>query len=227
MNDDTEIVSVYQPLDGRMPEPAPDEPLPAPQPPRPMRADARRNYERLVSVATEAFLRHGRNASLDDIAKRAGVGAGTLYRHFPSRQDLLDAVMEQWIQSVLTDAEPLRHAPDPAEALSVWLRKLVSHVADYRGLAAALLPPEATNAKNTKKESPGRVLHGTAGDLLERAQASGQIREDVAIKDVLVLVSGITWACDSGKDVDTDLLIRLIMDGLRVRGARSCERQAL
>ncbi|MEY9963707.1 AcrR family transcriptional regulator [Streptacidiphilus sp. MAP12-16] len=187
-------------------------PPPAPRPPRPMRADARRNYERLLVVATRSFIENGANASLDEIAKRAEVGPGTLYRHFPTRQALLEAVVEQWIESVLADAEPLRDAPDPAEALGTWLRKLVSHVAVFRGLAAALLPQEA------KKESPGRVLHTTAGELLARAQESGQIRTDITIKDVLILVGGITWASDSGKVVDTDRLVGLIMDGLRVQG---------
>ncbi|MEZ0093746.1 TetR/AcrR family transcriptional regulator [Streptacidiphilus sp. EB129] len=189
-------------------------PARAPRPPRPMRADARRNYERLVTVATEAFLEHGTDASLDDIAKRAGVGPGTLYRHFPTRQQLIDAVLEQWIQSVLADAEPLLGADDPAEALSAWLHRLVSHVSVFRGLAAALLPPLP------KSKSPGWVLHSTAGELFERAQASGRIRPDVEVGDVLVMISGITWACDSGKTVNADRLVDLIMDGLRTGAPR-------
>jgi AcrR family transcriptional regulator len=179
--------------------------------PRPMRADARRNYERLVSVATEAFLEHGESASLDDIAKRASVGPGTLYRHFPTRQDLISAVMEQWMQTVLAEAEPLLADEDPTEALSVWLRRLIAHVTVFRGLSAALLPPEPG------RESPGRVLHATVDELVARAQDSGGIRRDVGSKDLLMLVSGITWVCGSGKVVDTDKLVDLIMDGLRVQ----------
>ena len=182
-----------------------------PPPVRPMRADARRNYDRLVAVATEAFLEHGANASLDDIAKRAAVGAGTLYRHFPTRQDLVGAVMEQWMQSVLDEAEPLLVADDPAQALDTWLRRLIAHVTVFRGLTAVLLPPEPG------RESPGRVLHTTMGDLVARAQDSGQIRGDIGMKDLLMLIGGITWACDSGKTVDTDKLVDLIMDGLRVQ----------
>lgn len=190
-----------------MPEPARDT---APRPPRPMRADARRNYERLVTVATEAFLEHGANASLDDIAKRAEVGPGTLYRHFPTRQDLLDAVVDQWMRSVLDEAQPLLDAADPAEALSRWLSRLIAHVAAFRGLTAALLPAEPG------RHSPGRVLHTTAGELLLRAQQSGQIRTDIEVHDVLMLISGIAFVCSSGKVVDTDKLVGLIMDGLRV-----------
>lgn len=182
----------------------------AARPPRPMRADARRNYERLLAAATQAFSENGASASLDDIAKRAEVGPGTLYRHFPTRQDLLEAVLEQWMQSVLAEAEPLRDSDDPAEALAVWLRRLVGHVGVFRGLAAALLPDD------TPKQKPGSVLHSTVEDLLTRAQASGQIRTDVTIMEVLALISGITWACDSGKPVDPDRLVDLIMDGLRV-----------
>jgi AcrR family transcriptional regulator len=183
----------------------------AARPPRPMRADARRNYERLLAAATQSFSENGANASLDDIAKRAEVGPGTLYRHFPTRQDLLEAVMEQWMESVLAEAEPLLDSPDPAEALAVWLRRLVAHVAVFRGLAAALLP------SGSPQQSPGKVLHSTAEALLTRAQVSGQIRADVTVKEVLTLIGGITWACDSGKQVDPDRLVGLVMDGLRVR----------
>jgi AcrR family transcriptional regulator len=191
-------------------EPARNSP---PSPPRPMRADARRNYERLVAVATEAFLQDGAGASLDDIAKRAGVGPGTLYRHFPVRQDLINAVLEGWMQEVLTEAEPLLRAEDPARALRTWLRRLVTHIMVFRGLTAALLTPEPG------QESPGRVLHTTAGELVTRAQDSGQIRRDVDSMDVLMLISGIAWACSSGKTVNTDKLVDLIMDGLRVQDA--------
>ncbi|QMU68553.1 TetR/AcrR family transcriptional regulator [Streptacidiphilus sp. P02-A3a] len=186
----------------------------AARPPRPMRADARRNYERLLAVATEAFSESGANASLDDIAKRAEVGPGTLYRHFPTRQDLLEAVMEQWMQSVLAEAEPLLDSADPAEALAVWLQRLISHVAVFRGLAAATLLPSGA-----KDQSPGRVLHTTAEELLTRAQRSGQIRTDVTVIEVLTLVSGITWACDSGKPVNPVRLVELVMDGLRTHPA--------
>ncbi|MFC1406236.1 MULTISPECIES: TetR/AcrR family transcriptional regulator [Streptacidiphilus] len=187
--------------------------VPPSPPARPMRADARRNYERLVSAATEAFLENGADASLDDIAKRAGVGPGTLYRHFPARQNLIDAVLDRWMASVLTEAEPLLEAADPAEALAVWLRRLVSHVYRFRGLSSALIPPE----DKMKGDSPGWVLHSTSEQLLARAQQSGQIRSDVVIKEVMMLVSGVTWACTSGKEVDADRLIDLIMNGLRVR----------
>jgi len=189
-------------------EPARSTPPPTP---RPMRADARRNYERLVAVATEAFLEDGATASMDDIAKRAAVGPGTLYRHFPTRQDLLAAVMQQWMQTVLDDAEPLLTAEDPAQALATWLRRLVAHVTSFRGLTAALLPTEPS------PQSPGRVLHSALDVLLTRAQDSGQIRRDVGMKDVLMLIGGIAWACSTGKPVDTDKLVGLIMDGLRVQ----------
>lgn len=187
--------------------------VPPSPPARPMRADARRNYERLVSAATEAFLENGADASLDDIAKRAGVGPGTLYRHFPVRQNLIDAVLQQWMASVLTDAEPLRVAADPAEALAVWLRRLVAHVQVFRGLSSALIPPE----DKMKQDSPAWVLHRTSEELLTRAQQSGGIRSDVALKELMTLVSGVTWACTRGEEVDADRLIDLIMDGLRVR----------
>src|SRR5579859_1648564 len=94
------------------------------QRPRPMRADARRNYEKLVAVATESFLANGPDASLDDIAKRAGVGPGNVYRHFTNREALLDAVCVRWADSVAADAAPLLEAADPTAALNDWLVRL-------------------------------------------------------------------------------------------------------
>ncbi|MBC3841995.1 TetR/AcrR family transcriptional regulator [Streptacidiphilus sp. 4-A2] len=183
----------------------------ATRPPRPMRADARRNYERLLAVATEAFSEHGANASLDDIAKRAEVGPGTLYRHFPTRQLLLEAVVDRWLESILAEAEPLRESADPGEALARWLRRLVSHLSVFRGVTAGLLPTDGP------KQSAGRVLHSIAEDLLVRAQQAGQIRPDLTVSEMTTLIYGITWACGT-KPVDPDRLVDLVLDGLRTHG---------
>src|SRR5262245_33601012 len=106
---------------------------------RPLRADARRNYDRLIAAASEAIAERGAEAPLDDIAKRAGVGAGTLYRHFPTRQHLLDAVFHERIVLLRDEAARLaQEEPDPAAALEAWLRALVEHLRRYRGLAESL-----------------------------------------------------------------------------------------
>ncbi|MBF9071005.1 TetR/AcrR family transcriptional regulator [Streptacidiphilus fuscans] len=183
-------------------------------PRRPMRADARRNYERLVEVATESFLANGANASLDDIAKRAGVGPGTLYRHFPTRQDLFDAVAARWSESVGAEAETFLHAEDPGMALHEWLVKLIAQIGEFRGLAAALLLTD-----NRKHETVG-VLGETLEQLLARAQASGQVRTDVEAHEVMQLASGVSYTCSAAKTMkkrtsSPDRLVGLIMDGLR------------
>ncbi|MFC5906466.1 TetR/AcrR family transcriptional regulator [Streptacidiphilus monticola] len=180
---------------------------------RPMRADARRNYERLVETAHEVFLEGGADASLDEIARRAGVGAGTLYRHFPTRADLLDAVCRRWMDSVLADAEPLLEAEDPVAALETWLVRMVDHVGAFRGLAGRLL------LARDRKHSTGSVLHETLIRFVERAQECGGIRTDVGPTEVMQLTSGITQACESaramGKSADPTVLVGIVMDGLR------------
>jgi AcrR family transcriptional regulator len=181
-----------------------------------MRADARRNYEKLVAVATESFLTNGPDASLDDIAKRAGVGPGTLYRHFPNREALLDAVCVRWADSVAADAAPLLEAEDPTEALNEWLVRLVDHVSAFKGLASALL------LSTDRKHDTAWVLHHTSEELVERAKAVGGIRADVTTSELMQLTSGITYACShskqAGKPTSTpERLIGLIMEGVRTR----------
>src|SRR3954471_15202336 len=106
---------------------------------RPKRADARRNYDKLVAAATEAFTEHGTDASLEDIARRAGVGIGTLYRHFPNRTALMGAVFQGEMNALLTRSRELAKAPQPCTALVDWLRAIVQHASTYRGLAQALM----------------------------------------------------------------------------------------
>ncbi|MEY9874979.1 AcrR family transcriptional regulator [Streptacidiphilus sp. MAP12-33] len=185
-------------------------------PRRPMRADARRNYEKLVAVATESFLANGPDASLDEIAKRAGVGPGTLYRHFPTRDDLLDAVCTRWADAVAADAAPLLTAEDPTRALADWLVRLVDHVGAFKGLASALL----LNAD--RKHDTAWILHHASEELVARAKAAGGIRQDVTTSELMTLTSGVTYACgyskQAGKTVSSpERLIGLIMDGVTTR----------
>src|SRR5213083_2740800 len=103
-----------------------------------MRADARRNYERLLAAARAAFAEHGVDASLDDIARSAGVGPGTLYRHFPTRQALLERVLQEAQGVLVAAAEADADLADPHAALVSWLRRLADHSMSFRGLAEAL-----------------------------------------------------------------------------------------
>src|SRR5438067_13406649 len=151
--------------------------------PRPMRADARRNYERIVATAKAAFLEHGPDAPLDDIARRAEVGAGTLYRHFPSREALMEAVYRTDIETLSALAyELLDHHP-PEQALRAWMRAQVAYAREKRGLATAL-------KSAMDKESEVFVLCKTimsyeAATVLKAGKDNGGIRPDVPPCDLL------------------------------------------
>lgn len=179
---------------------------------RPMRADARRNYDRLVATATDAFAERGADASLDDIARRAGVGSGTLYRHFPTRQALLEAVYREQVELLCAQASELLDAPSPADALETWLRAVTDYAATKRGLAAMM-----TNLdQDSELLSYCRDAMRSAGSaLLDRAQRAGAVRSDVDLADLLKLLSVIGHSSVNSEGGRADRLIALVMDGLR------------
>jgi AcrR family transcriptional regulator len=189
---------------------------PAATQPRAMRADARRNYERLVTEARSAFAEHGTDASLEDVARRAGVGIGTLYRHFPNRDVLLSAVFEDAVGDLLTRSHELLHAPEPCAALVTWLREMVTHAGEYRGLARSLMSVSYDNTSALARCSgPIREAGGT---LLARAQQAGTVRPDVAIGDLLQLTHAIALAAEETPG-DPELPDRLLM--LTLRGLKA------
>src|SRR5882762_8237451 len=105
---------------------------------RPLRADARRNYDLLIRAADLEFTAHGAAASLEEIARRARLGIGTLYRHFPTRDDLIAGLLEDRLQALIAAAARLARDPSPGAALAAWLRALLAHAASYRGLAGTV-----------------------------------------------------------------------------------------
>jgi AcrR family transcriptional regulator len=178
---------------------------------RPKRADARRNYEKILRAAGDAFNEHGTAASLEDIARRAGVGIGTLYRHFPTRQALLEATYIGEVEEMSAKAGELVDL-EPWDALATWLRSFVRFAATKRALADEML-------NTMDAEAPVFVACRTAitdaGDLLlQRAQASGDVREDTNISDVARMVAGIASirTADPGQ---IDRILDLALDGLR------------
>lgn len=180
---------------------------------RPLRADARRNYDRLVAEAQVAFAEHGADTLLDDIARRAGLGVGTLYRHFPTREALLGAVVQEWTASVRTEAEMLTAQPDAAHALATWLRSLVRHMGVYRGLVAAMA---ASMEDSASALHPSCQVIADAGELLvTHARRQGAIREDVSAAEVLQMVTGLVWVCEQQPSADLSRLLRLALDSLR------------
>lgn len=177
-----------------------------------MRADAQRNYDRLLAEARQAFIVYGTDASLEDIARHAGVGIGTLYRHFPDRYALMNAVFEQEVELLTVGARELLTADSPTDALVRWLRMVAVHSTMYRGLAAAIMA--ADDAKMVACKVP---LRAAGGALLERAQQAGEVRGDATIADLLKLTNAIVLVAekDPERQAIFDRLMDLALDGLR------------
>jgi AcrR family transcriptional regulator len=183
---------------------------------RSTRSDARRNYDRLVAAAGEAFAEHGSQASLDDIARRAGVGPGTLYRHFPAREDLIAAALQDRVEALCEQARGLRDIESPVAALGIWLRALIEHSTTYRGLAASLIARQlATQADATASSHAALRAAGMA--LVSRAQQAGQIRADIDATAILRLVNAIAWASEQSPDGPDyrERHLQIVLDGLR------------
>ncbi|HEY0812630.1 MAG TPA: TetR family transcriptional regulator [Pseudonocardia sp.] len=192
-------------------------PDPRPHIGRPRRADARRNYEQLVEQAKVAFAEFGVDASLDEIARRAGVASGTLYRHFPTRLDLIEAVLGEQIAELVGRGRGLLSAEDELDALATWLRALLLHGLTYRGLAAAVLNSALDRGDLMSTWHAGMFAVGAA--LLARARESGAIVADADAADVLRMVSAIAWAVQDSQDsaAQADRLLALLLNGLRRR----------
>lgn len=180
---------------------------------RPMRADARRNYEKLLAAAGDAFAEDGTAASLEDIARRAGVGIGTLYRHFPTRQDLLEAVYVDEFEAMARAADGLADLP-PWDALVAWLRQFVGYSATKRALGAELLAYVDADSEVFRRS---RTAITAAGDmLLQRAQDAGIVRPDTNFTDVGRMVGGIA-AIRGAEPEDVERILDVALDGLRYR----------
>ena len=182
------------------------------RPPAGLRADARRNYERLLTEARVCFAAHGTDASLEDVARRAGVGIGTLYRHFPNRQALMSAVFEDAVGELLARSRELLSAPQPCVALVTWLREMVSHASEYRGLSRALMAVAHDGTSALARCSD--PIREAGGALLCRAQEAGDVRGDVEIGDLLQLTHAIALAAE-GNPGDPELADRLLTLTLR------------
>ena len=178
---------------------------------RPKRADARRNYEKVLAAAREAFAEGGESTSLEEIARRAGVGIGTLYRHFPNRQALVEALYVDEVQELCRSAGEFKDA-DPWEALNGWFERFIAYLATKRALAAELL-------NYMDKDAPlfqvCRSSMFSAGEpLLKRAQEAGVVRGDVEFPEVMQMVMGIGKIPTTDPD-QVERMIRIALDGLR------------
>ncbi|HZT64579.1 MAG TPA: TetR/AcrR family transcriptional regulator [Acidimicrobiales bacterium] len=181
---------------------------------RAQRADAARNRDRLLEVASEAFARDGVDASLEGIAKAAGVGVGTLYRHFPNRDALMEAVYRRNVDVLVGEADDLLANKPPAEALAEWMQRFVAYVATKRGLAVHLKTVMAADSELFTYSQ--ERLNGTVRRLVAAAVESGEIRADVDPGDVLRALSGVCLISDlPGWQDQARRISGLLMDGLR------------
>lgn len=182
---------------------------------RPLRADAARNRQRVLDAATAAFDEQGTDASLEDVAKAAGVGVGTLYRHFPTRLDLIEAVYRSNVEAFAAQADELLGRLPAGEALDEWVMGFVGYVIRKKGMASALkagLGPEAAEIMSQSRAT----LQGAAGRLVVAAQAAGAIRTDLEPPDLMRAVSGVCLAGVESMDRErTERVLRLLLDGLR------------
>jgi AcrR family transcriptional regulator len=189
--------------------------FPAQKPPAKLRMDAQRNRERILEVAKEAFTRFGATASLDEIATQAGIGPGTLYRHFPTRDALIEAVYRTEVEKLAAAARTFAEAMPPMEALRAWMLLFVDHIAAKQIIAPAL---------NTIVGGPSKLyedsrdqMRGAIDALVKRAVRSGDIRKDLEPFDLLRALIGVAHVASSP---DWQQSARRLVDIL-IAGARS------
>jgi AcrR family transcriptional regulator len=174
---------------------------------RPHRADARRNFDALLEAARTAFAEKGTEVSLEHIARSAGVGIGTLYRNFPTRQDLFDAVYVGEVEQLCQAAKEVADLP-PWEAFTAWLQRFVGYVATKRAIY------EALNRDSEMFRSCRVAMYAAGEPLLERAQQAGQARPDANFDDVLRMITGIT-AAGFVDAVQRERVLGIALDGVR------------
>ena len=184
--------------------------------PRKPRADSVRNRERLLGAARAVFSAGGPEASLEAVARTAGVGIGTLYRHFPTREALFQAVYSREVDELVDLAETLSRSAEPLPALRTWLRSSVRMFATKKGMVAALAP--VLDDPAFYEVNGARVLAALEG-LITRAAAAGMLRDDVTAEDVLRMMIGVCYAREQPGWQDTAVrLLDIFVDGLAVRG---------
>jgi AcrR family transcriptional regulator len=184
---------------------------------RKLRADALRNRERLLQAAKAVFRAGGAEASLEAVARRAGVGIGTLYRHFPTREALFEAVYRREVRQLCELAERLKGERAPVDALRRWLRSNVEFVATKKGMSAALAL--AVHRSSDLHAYTFDRLTKAVGALLDRAIAAGEIRSDVSPEDLLRALVGMCYMHDQpGWQASVMRLVDVFVDGLRIAG---------
>lgn len=181
---------------------------------RKRRADSVRNRERLLAAAREVFSAGGSDATLETVARTAGVGIGTLYRHFPTREALFQGVYRHEVDELVAFADRLAEDPAPADALRRWLHANVGMIATKKGMLEALAPT-VDNSNEVYANSVAR-LTGSAGDLMARAVAAGEIRSDVTPEELMRALVGMCFIRENaGWQAAVIRLLDVFVDGMR------------
>ncbi|GGP65036.1 TetR/AcrR family transcriptional regulator [Saccharothrix coeruleofusca] len=183
-------------------------------PGRPKRADAQRNYDRILAAARTTVAEHGADASLEEIARRAEVGSATLHRHFASRWDLLEALFHDEVERLCARVDEFADLADPADALTGWLRAVGTFIASTKGLAAAL-------TRGGTEEFPQsslctRMIHEAGEPLLARAKAAGAVDREVSMTELIALVTAIGQGTENSA-ASAERLLHLALNGVRPR----------
>ena len=180
----------------------------------PMRADARRNRQLILAAAEEAFAAEGLNVPVDEIARRAGVGAGTLYRHFPTKEALFEAVVVDHMVQLASDARAMASSTEPGQALFDFLGRMADEAATKRNLMDALMGA-GIDIKETAATIKGEV-EAAVGALLSRAQDAGQVRGDVQLADLFGLIMGTCAMAAENDACSQARMFAIVCAGLRV-----------
>ncbi|HEY1843042.1 MAG TPA: TetR/AcrR family transcriptional regulator [Mycobacterium sp.] len=183
------------------------------QPAKPLRADAARNRARVLETAYDTFAADGLAVPIDEIARRAGVGAGTVYRHFPTKEDLFSAVVESRLRRIIDDGRALLDEPGPGEALFAFLRSMVL---DWGATDQGLVDALAGLGINVESVAPEaeQAFRGLIGELLVAAQRAGSVRLDVDVPEIKALMVGCQamHGYDKGR---AERVTHVVIDGLR------------
>ena len=199
--------------------------LPAESPPRRLRADALRNRQRILDAAEGIFANRGVEAPIDDIAALAGVGIGTVYRHFPTKEVLFQAIVTDRFDRLAEQAAALERIGDP-EALFLYVATMASFVASHRGMAEEISRQGGLDAQHASFKAGLKLkLTGCIRRLLGDAQASGAVRADVTAEDITALVAGLCYATRENT-VASERLVAIVCEGLREHAGTRGDLQA-
>ncbi|MDL4813022.1 TetR/AcrR family transcriptional regulator [Actinomadura opuntiae] len=189
---------------------------------KPLRADALRNRAKVLAAAEDVFAAQGTSAPTEEVARRAGVGIGTVFRHFPTKESLLEAVLVALLERVAGEARELASAADPGEAFFGFFARVVAQAATKQAVTEAL-----AEAGVDAREATGRMgpdVKTAIGTLLERAQAAGAVRADIGPAEVTALLAGISYA--AGRAGGSDDVLRIAFDGLRPQSGNADQEAA-